>query len=147
MFSKITQYLQEIACVGVFFSKVVGVLGCSYIKMGSNTAVLQKFAKIFKNIFFEKHLWTAASLSRSLRWIKVKKITERSQYFAIFTGKHLCWSLFLRKFIKKTLRHRCFPVNMAYIKSTCFEEHLQTTDSHGRHWYSTNEILKVLLLR
>ena len=38
--------------------------------------------------------------------------------FAIFTGKHLCWSLFLIKltacnFIKKRLQHRCFPVNIA----------------------------------
>ena len=33
--------------------------------------------------------------------------------FAIFTGKHLCWSLFwikLQAFIKKRLKHRSFPV-------------------------------------
>ena len=33
--------------------------------------------------------------------------------FAIFTGKHLWWSLFITKFIKKRLRHRCFHVNIA----------------------------------
>ena len=33
--------------------------------------------------------------------------------FAIFTGKHLCWSLFLIKLTKKTLQHRRFPVNIA----------------------------------
>ena len=33
--------------------------------------------------------------------------------FAIFTGKHPCWSLFLIKIIKKWLQHRCFPVNIA----------------------------------
>ena len=41
--------------------------------------------------------------------------------FAIFTGKHLCWSLLLidlwasraATFLKKGLRHRCFPVNIA----------------------------------
>ena len=41
--------------------------------------------------------------------------------FSIFTGKHLCWSLFSIKlqacnfiyiFIKKRLRYRCFPVNI-----------------------------------
>ena len=40
---------------------------------------------------------------------------------AIFTGKHLCWSLFLSEnvslqsynFIKKRLQHRCFPVKIA----------------------------------
>ena len=41
--------------------------------------------------------------------------------FAIFTGKRLCWSLYFNEnaglqscnFIKKRLRHRCFPVNYA----------------------------------
>ena len=38
--------------------------------------------------------------------------------FEIFTGKHLCWNLFLRKrdsnyFIKKRPQHTCFPVNIA----------------------------------
>ena len=42
--------------------------------------------------------------------------------FAIFTGKHLCWSRFFKKiflellffnFIKKRPRRRCFPVNIA----------------------------------
>ena len=35
------------------------------------------------------------------------------KYFAIFTGKYLCWSLFLIKFIKKKHQHRCFSVNIA----------------------------------
>ena len=30
-----------------------------------------------------------------------------------FTGKHLCWYLFLIKFIKKNLQPRCLSVNMA----------------------------------
>ena len=33
------------------------------------------------------------------------------KYFAIFTGKHLCWSLFITK--KKILQRRCFSVNIA----------------------------------
>ena len=44
--------------------------------------------------------------------------------FALFTGKHLCWSLFFNKtagfrpatacnFIKKRLKHRCVQVNIA----------------------------------
>ena len=35
------------------------------------------------------------------------------KHFIIFAGKHLCWSLFLIKFIKKNFQYRCFPVNMA----------------------------------
>ena len=34
--------------------------------------------------------------------------------FTIFTGKHLCWSLFQIKLLAfKRLQHRCFPVNIA----------------------------------
>ena len=50
--------------------------------------------------------------------INKKNSSSRSQMlfkivlkdFAIFTGKHLCWSLFLKacNSIKKRLRHRCF---------------------------------------
>ena len=44
---------------------------------------------------------------------------------AIFTGKHLCWSFFLKKFVKKRLQHRCFSVNIAKCLSTAFyTEHL-----------------------
>ena len=41
--------------------------------------------------------------------------------FAISTGKHLSWSLFLIKacnFIKKRLQHRCFSVNIAKFSTT-----------------------------
>ena len=40
---------------------------------------------------------------------------------AIFTGKHLCWSLLLKKSIlKKRLQHRSFPVNIAKFLRTPF---------------------------
>ena len=47
--------------------------------------------------------------------------------YAIFTGKHLCWSLFLMKlqacnFIKKRLQQRYFPVNFAKFLRTHFLE-------------------------
>ena len=52
-------------------------------------------------------------------------VKKRLQHFAIFTGKHLCWILFLIKlqdqacnFNKKRLQHRCFPVNNAKCLST-----------------------------
>ena len=43
--------------------------------------------------------------------------------FVNFTGKHLCWSLFLIKlqawnFVKKRLQHRCFPVKFAKVLRT-----------------------------
>ena len=33
--------------------------------------------------------------------------------FAIFTGKHLSWSLFLINFNEKKLKQRCFPENLS----------------------------------
>ena len=45
--------------------------------------------------------------------------------FMIFTGKHLCWSLFLLKFIQNRLQRRCFPVNFAEVlRIAIFIEHL-----------------------
>ena len=34
------------------------------------------------------------------------------------TGKHLCWSLFLIKLLKKRLQHRCFRMNFAKLIRT-----------------------------
>ena len=37
-----------------------------------------------------------------------------------FTGKHLCWSLFLITFITNRLQHRFFMVKFAKFLATCF---------------------------
>ena len=62
----------------------------------------------------------------SHRRCSIKKGVLRN--FAKFTGKHLCQSLFLNKveglrpstFLKKRLRHRCFPVNFPKFLRTPF---------------------------
>ena len=57
---------------------------------------------------------------------------------AKFTGKHLCQSLFFKKFaglrpttlLKKRLWHSCFPVNFAkFLRIPFLREHLRTTAS------------------
>ena len=53
--------------------------------------------------------------------------------FAEFTGKHLCQRLFFNKvaglpgtLLKKSLRHRCFPVNFTkFLRTPFFKEHLR----------------------
>ena len=52
--------------------------------------------------------------------------------FTKFTGKHLCWSLFLNKvaglrpttLLKKRLWHRCFPANFAKFVRTPFLQNI-----------------------
>ena len=45
--------------------------------------------------------------------------------FTIFSRKYLCWSLFIIKFIKKRLHHRCFLVHIAtFLRTALFIEHL-----------------------
>ena len=70
------------------------------------------------------------SRSRRLVVFCKKGILEN---FAKFTGKHLYQSLFFNKvadprpatFLKKKLRHRCFPVNFAnFLRTPIFIEHL-----------------------
>ena len=57
------------------------------------------------------------------------------EYFAIFTGKHLCWSgslfnkvvgLQASNFSKKSLQQLFFCECSAILKNTYFEEHLRT---------------------
>ena len=43
-----------------------------------------------------------------------------SQNFSNFTGKHLCWSLFLIHFSEKRLQHRCFAVKYVKILRASF---------------------------
>ena len=52
--------------------------------------------------------------------------------FANFTGKYLCWSLFLKKldpqvcnFIKRRLQHRCFPVKFAVFQDKQQQQSVQ----------------------
>ena len=56
------------------------------------------------------------------------------KHFAIFTGKHLCWSLFFNEItgfrfatlLRKRLQHRCFPANIAkFLRAALFPEHLR----------------------
>ena len=63
---------------------------------------------------------TGRILVRSSYWrCSIKKAVLEN--FAIFTGKHLSWSVFFNKvaglqtcnFIKKRLERRCFPKNVA----------------------------------
>ena len=51
--------------------------------------------------------------------------------FAIFTGKCLCWSLFLIKlqaynFIKKRFQHRSFPMNIAKFLRKFYIKHFRS---------------------
>ena len=69
------------------------------------------------------------------RWSDVEMLAGRVlNKFTIFTGKHLCWSLFLKRhcsFVKETLQYSCFPMNIAkYLKEKLF---LQNT-SGGCFW-------------
>ena len=69
---------RETSVLGSLFDKVVGLEACNYITKGLQHRCFLRNLQKFANIFFEKYLQTAASLSRLLGWIKVVKLTERS---------------------------------------------------------------------
>ena len=75
---------------------------------------LESFKKQYQSI---KQKEPYVRSSRSQMFLKIGALKN----FAIFTGKHLCPSLFLWNFIKKRLRHSCFSVK-EHFKRT-FEEH------------------------
>ena len=80
---------------------------------------------------FKAYFKSFAAAKASLVFIKNRCRSSRSQMFfkiltfknfAIFTGKHLCWSLFLIKL----QAFRCFPVNIAkLLRAAFFMEHLR----------------------
>ena len=57
--------------------------------------------------------WSSRS-SRSQMFFKISFLKN----FTMFTGKHLCWSLFLVKL--QSLQHGCFPVNTLKFLRTAF---------------------------
>ena len=85
-----------------------------YLKESSVQLFSCEFCKIFQK-----------RVSRS-SWSQMFFKSGVFKSFALFTGKHLCWSLFLIKLqawrhatlVKKILQHRCFPVNiMKYLRT------------------------------
>ena len=137
---KLRNIYRKTPVVGSLFSKVVCLQAINYINRDSNTGVSCQICKnVLKYLFWKTSANGCFSMSHARIGVKVKKITERSSQYefwkvvvkaksshrrcsmkkaflknlAIFTEKHLCWSLFLIKFIKKRLQYRCFPMNMA----------------------------------
>ena len=73
----------------------------------NNDHSLQKTSHISESIDF---------LSNEEMFLKIGILNN----FAIFTGKHLSWSLFLSKSTKKKLQHRRFLLNNAKFSRTAF---------------------------
>ena len=70
---------------------------------------------------FQDKLFPSLRSSRSYMFFKVGALKN----FAMFRGKHLCWSPLLINFIKKELQHRCFPVSISnFLRTAFFIEHL-----------------------
>ena len=79
-------------------------------------------------IFLETPLMRMHRSSCSQIFFKIGVLKK----FAIFTGKHLCWSLFSIKLqacnlTKKWFQYKCFPVNIAKFKSNVFIGHVRVT--------------------
>ena len=79
-----------------------------------------EYCKVFKNSFFIEHL---------KMFFKIGALKS----FANFTGKHLCWSLFLKNLQAEDLQlhnirlqHRCFTVKFAKVLEALFlTKHIQ----------------------
>ena len=81
---------------------------------------------IFQKFFFSILKYRKSHSQNGHRRCCIKKAVLKN--FAIFRGKHLCWSLYFNKVsglrpatsLKKRLRHRCFPANIAKFLRTAF---------------------------
>ena len=94
----------------------------------NNDHSLQKTSHISESIDF---------LSNEEMFLKIGILNN----FAIFTGKHLSWSLFLSKPIKKKLQHRRFLLNNAkFSRAAFFIEHIRWLFLYLRITFSMNII-------
>ena len=67
-------------------------------------------------------------------------------YFATFTGKHLCWSVLL-KLIKKRLQNMCFPVNIAkFLTLSVFVTRSAGHDTNPHSNSNISEMVKVSIV-
>ena len=104
-------------CWSLFLIKLQVFRPATLLKRDSDTGISCEICEIFKNVFFEEHLWTTASVV-SFSW-------------------NLCWSLFLinlqvfrtATFLKRGFRTDVFLWNLRNFKSTYFEQCLRTTAS------------------
>ena len=62
-----------------------------YLKKGSGTHVFCEFCKIFKNTFFTEHLWTTASVIRTVECgiLDIKKIENLTNRIIFSLFKHV----------------------------------------------------------
>ena len=82
-----------------------------YTFISTGIGLCSMFTLEFWSSYFSEHLRLIAVPKSSQRRCSTKKAVLKK--FAIFTRKHLCWSLWACNFIKKSFQHRCFPVNIA----------------------------------
>ena len=99
-----------------------------------------EFCETSNNNFTEWNRTPPGARNRSISSYQRRSIKKAVlKNLTIFTGKHLCWSLFLINFIKKRLQDRYFAENIV----TYYEEHLRTkvgkvsysTKVRRSHWY------------
>ena len=94
----------------------------------NNDHSLQKTSHISESIDF---------LSNEEMFLKIGILNN----FALLTGKHLSWSLFLSKSTKKKLQHRRFLLNNAKFSRTAFFiEHIRWLFLYLRITFSMNII-------
>ena len=98
--------------------------------------------KTIKRINTKILSWYVTTYLINSQYLLIDRSSRLQMFFEIvvvrksanFTGKHLCWSLFLIIFIKKRLQHRCFSVKFAkLLRTNSFTEHLR--------WLPLNRII------
>ena len=84
----------------------------------------------------------------------VSHLSLSGRNFGKLTGKHLCQCPFFNDvaglrsnlLLKKRLRYRCFLVNSAEFKNSCFEEHVRTVASEKIYNYRSIIVKKIYCL-
>ena len=111
------------------FCRVAVLKKIRKINRKNRKCFIVKCARFSEQLFIEQFRTTVPNVLGILIFMLTKAVVRRwslkkdvLKNFANFTGKYLCWSLFLIRtcnFIKKRLQHRCFPMKFAkFLRTT-----------------------------
>ena len=128
MFLEILQNLQENTCASLFFNKTWGLQLMNVLCTFNLSPVSTKFSIKISMAAMKLFVQTRSGLIDLKSWLNVNSGSRSQLFFKIgiiknvmFKGKHLCWSLFLRKFQAWRI--------LRIFKVTYLEEHLRMTAS------------------
>ena len=131
-FENFVKFTEKHLCQSLFFNRTAGLSLQLYIikkDCGTGRCFLVNFVKVSKTPFLQNTSgWLLLEFGFKTTFKQPPEVFyEKGEILQKFTGKHLCWSLFLNRvflsflrvsLLKKRIQRRCFPRAFSKILKT-----------------------------